>query len=217
ARPGDIFRVAVEDGKTHPALADKEGWGAQSVAKLFAAIESRRQIGLDRLIFGLGIRHIGQANAKLLARTYGSLDALEAAMVQAQDREGEAWADLLNVDGIGVKVAGALVDFFGEAHNLDVVHDLQRELTAIEAPPQAQTDSPVAGKTVVFTGVLETMSRGEAKAQAEALGAKVAGSVSAKTDIVIAGPGAGSKLKKAAELGLQVYTEAEWRALIEAV
>ncbi len=216
ARPGDIFRVAVEDGKTHPALADKEGWGAQSVAKLFAAIESRRQIGLDRLIFGLGIRHIGQANAKLLARTYGSLDALEAAMVQAQDREGEAWADLLNVDGIGVKVAGALVDFFGEAHNLEVVHDLQRELTAIEAPPQAQTDSPVAGKTVVFTGALETMSRGEAKAQAEALGAKVAGSVSAKTEIVIAGPGAGSKLKKAAELGLQVYTEAEWRALIGA-
>ncbi|MEQ9449161.1 MAG: BRCT domain-containing protein, partial [Rhodospirillaceae bacterium] len=116
----------------------------------------------------------------------------------------------------GIKVAGALVDFFAEAHNLDAIQDLQRELTEIEAPPQAQTDSPAAGKTVVFTGTLETMSRGEAKAQAEALGAKVVGSVSAKTDIVVAGPGAGSKLKKAAELGLQVYTEAEWRDFIGA-
>lgn len=216
ARPGDIFRLATQDGTAHESLADKEGWGAQSAAKLFAAIDARRRIGLDRLIFSLGIRHIGQANAKLLARTYGSLEALSAAMAQAQDRESEAWAELLNVDGIGIKVAGALVDFFAEAHNLDAIQDLQRELTEIEAPPQAQTDSPAAGKTVVFTGTLETMSRGEAKAQAEALGAKVVGSVSAKTDIVVAGPGAGSKLKKAAELGLQVYTEAEWRDFIGA-
>jgi DNA ligase (NAD+) len=135
-------------------------------------------------------------------------------LIAAQDRDGAAWTDLMDIDGIGTKVAGALVDFFAEPHNLEVVRDLQRELAAIEPLAQTQTDSPVAGKTVVFTGTLETMSRGEAKAQAEALGAKVAGSVSAKTDIVVAGPGAGSKRKKAEELGLDIYDEAAWRSLI---
>jgi DNA ligase (NAD+) len=215
-QPGDIFRIAAQDGKSHGTLADIEGWGAQSVAKLFSAIDARRDIGLDRFIFALGIRHIGQANAKLLARSYGGLDALIDAMEAAQDREGQAWADLLDIDGVGTKLAGALVDFFAEPHNLDVVRDLQAELTTIAPPAQAQTDSPIAGKTVVFTGTLETMSRGEAKAQAEALGAKVAGSVSAKTDIVVAGPGAGSKRKKAEELGLDIYDEAGWRTLIGA-
>jgi DNA ligase (NAD+) len=213
-QPGDIFRLAVQDGRAHGALAENEGWGAQSAAKLFAAIELRRDIGLDRFIFSLGIRHIGQANAKLLARSYGSLDAFIDAIVAAQDRDGTAWAELLNIDGIGTKVATALVDFFAEAHNLDAVRDLQAELSSIEPPAQAQADSPIAGKTVVFTGTLETMSRGEAKAQAETLGAKVAGSVSAKTDIVVAGPGAGSKRKKAEELGLEIYGEAAWRTLI---
>lgn len=213
-QPGDIFRIAAQDGQEHGALAEKDGWGAQSVAKLFDAIDVRRTIGLDRFIFALGIRHIGQANAKLLARHYDSLDALIDAMIAAQDREGAAWTDLMDIDGIGTKVAGALVDFFAEPHNLEVVRDLQRELAAIEPVAQTQTDSPVAGKTVVFTGTLETMSRGEAKAQAEALGAKVAGSVSAKTDIVVAGPGAGSKRKKAEELGLDIYDEAAWRSLI---
>jgi len=215
-QPGDIFRLAAEDGKAHGALAENEGWGAQSVAKLFAAIDLRRDIGLDRFVFALGIRHIGQANAKLLARSYGGLDAFIDAIVAAQDRDGAAWAELLNIDGIGTKVAAALVDFFAEAHNLDAVRDLQTQLSRIEPPAQAQSDSPIAGKTVVFTGTLETMSRGEAKAQAETLGAKVAGSVSAKTDIVVAGPGAGSKRKKAEELGLDVYDEAAWRTLIGA-
>ena len=215
-QPGDIFRLAAEDGKAHGALAENEGWGAQSVAKLFAAIDLRRDIGLNRFVFALGIRHIGQANAKLLARSYGGLDAFIDAIVAAQDRDGAAWAELLNIDGIGTKVAAALVDFFAEAHNLDAVRDLQTQLSRIEPPAQAQSDSPIAGKTVVFTGTLETMSRGEAKAQAETLGAKVAGSVSAKTDIVVAGPGAGSKRKKAEELGLDVYDEAAWRTLIGA-
>jgi len=210
-KPGDIFRLEAEDGGRLGRIADKEGWGAQSARKLFGAIKARKTIAFDRLIFGLGIRHIGQANAKLIARTYGTLDALLAAMEQAQSREGEAWDDLMNIDGIGAKVAGALVDFFGEPHNVEVVRDLAGELDEIEAPAQADTSSPVAGKTVVFTGTLETMSRGEAKAQAEALGAKVAGSVSAKTDIVVAGPGAGSKLKKAQELGLEVLDEQAWR------
>jgi DNA ligase (NAD+) len=213
-QPGDIFRLAEQDGKAHGALAENEGWGAQSVAKLFAAIDLRRDIGLDRFIFALGIRHIGQANAKLLARSFGSLDAFIDAIIAAQDRDGATWAELLNIDGIGTKVAAALVDFFAEVHNLDVVRALQTELSSIEVPTQAQSDSPIAGKTVVFTGALETMSRGEAKAQAETLGAKVAGSVSAKTDIVVVGPGAGSKRKKAEKLGLEIYDEAAWRTLI---
>jgi DNA ligase (NAD+) len=215
-QPGDIFRLAERDGKAHRALAENEGWGAQSVAKLFAAIDLRRDIGLDRVIFALGIRHIGQANAKLLARSFGSLDAFIDAVIAAQDRDGATWAELLNIDGIGTKVAAALVDFFAEVHNLDVVRALQTELSSIELPAQAKSDSPIAGKTVVFTGTLETMSRGEAKAQAETLGAKVAGSVSAKTDIVVVGPGAGSKRKKAEELGLEIYEEAAWRTLIGA-
>ncbi len=213
-KPGDIFRLEVEEGAAFGRIADKEGWGEQSSRKLFDAIRARRTIAFERFIFGLGIRHIGQANAKLIARTYGSLDALIAAMELAQPREGEAWDDLMNIDGIGTKVAGALVDFFSEPHNIEVVEDLAGELDAIEAPAAADATSPVAGKTVVFTGTLETMSRSEAKAQAEALGAKVAGSVSAKTDIVVAGPGAGSKLKKAQELGLDVMDEAGWRELI---
>jgi DNA ligase (NAD+) len=186
------------------------------VAKLFAAIDQRRDIGLDRFIFALGIRHIGQANAKLLARSYGSLDAFIDTIIAAQDRHGATWAELLNIDGIGTKVAAALVDFFAEVHNLDVVRALQTELSSIEVPTQAQSDSPIADKTVVFTGTLETMSRAEAKAQAEALSARVAGSVSAKTDIVVVGPGAGSKRKNAEELGLEIYDEATWRALIGA-
>ncbi len=213
-RPADIFRLEREDGVRFPPLAEKDGWGAQSSRKLFAAIRARNRIGLDRFIFALGIRHIGQANAKLIARTYGTLDNLVTAMERARSREGEAWDDLLNVDGVGTKVAGALVDFFAEPHNIEVVRDLQRELVEIEPVAKAAADSPVAGKTVVFTGTLETMSRSEAKAQAEDLGAKVAGSVSAKTDIVVAGPGAGSKLKKAEELGLEVLSEEEWRSLI---
>ena len=213
-QPADIFRLAEQDGKAHGALAENEGWGAQSVAKLFTAIDLRRDIGLDRFIFGLGIRHIGQANAKLLARSYGSLDAFIDAIIAAQDRDGVSWAELLNIDGIGTKVAAALVDFFAEVHNTRVVRALQTELSSIDLPAHVQSDSPIAGKTVVFTGVLETMSRGEAKAQAETLGAKVAGSVSAKTDIVVVGPGAGSKRKKAEELSLEIYDEAAWRTLI---
>ena len=201
-------------GKSTARSLKTRGGGAQSVAKLFAAIDLRRDIGLDRFIFALGIRHVGQANAKLLARSFGSLDAFIDAIVAAQDRDGATWAELLNIDGIGTKVAATLVGFFAEVHNLEVVRALQTELSSIEPPAQAQSDSPIAGKTVVFTGTLETMSRGEAKAQVETLGAKVAGSVSAKTDIVVVGPGAGSKRKKAEELGLEIYDEAAWRTLI---
>ena len=213
-QPGDLFRFAAEDGVKHPSLAEREGWGAQSAAKLFAAIEARRTIGLDRFIYGLGIRHVGQANARLLAKAYGSLTAFGDAMAAARGRESDAYAELMDVDGIGPILADTLTAFFDEAHNLAVVEDLAAELT-VETMAERAADTPVAGKTVVFTGTLETMSRGEAKARAEALGARVAGSVSAKTDFVVAGPGAGSKLKKAADLGVAVLSEAEWRALVK--
>ncbi len=212
-QPGDIFRLQAQDGKTGPKLEEREGWGKISAAKLFAAIEARRAIEFHRFLFGLGIRHVGEATAKMLARAYGTPEAFLAAMEKAQDLDGEAYADLLAHDGVGDTLAGAVVDFFAEDHNRAVVEDLIRELD-IQPAAAVRSDTSIAGKTVVFTGSLETMSRDEAKAQAEALGAKVAGSVSKKTDYVVAGADAGSKLKKAAELGVAVLTEEEWKALI---
>ncbi len=207
--PGDLFRMAELDGQTGAALADREGWGDVSARNLFQAIEERRSISFDRFLFALGIRHIGQATARMLAKTYGTLDALTDAVRQAQSREGEAWENFLNIDGFGATMAAAFLDFFAEQHNVDVVEDLARQVSVepFEAP---ESDSPLSGKTVVFTGTLETMSRAEAKARAEAMGAKVAGSVSKKTDLVVAGPGAGSKAKKAQELGIQTVDESAW-------
>ncbi|TNE58556.1 MAG: NAD-dependent DNA ligase LigA [Alphaproteobacteria bacterium] len=211
--PADIFKLQSDDGAREDKLADKEGWGETSVRNLFAAIEARREVDLDRLIFALGIRHVGATTARLLARTYGSMAEFIQQMELAADRSSEAWADLNAIDGIGLIVAEAIVEFFAEGHNREAVGKLMAEVRDI---PLAAADlsSPVAGKTVVFTGKLELMSRSEAKARAESLGAKVAGSVSAKTDILVAGPGAGSKLKKAAELGVETLTEDEWLKLI---
>ncbi len=213
-RPGDIFRLATANEKLEPPLQEWDGWGAKSVEKLFASIESRRTMALPRFIFALGIRQIGQATARKLAVTYGSFDKLCAAMQAAQDRESEAYADLLNIEDVGPSVADDLLGFFAEKHNLDVLNDLAGELTIEEFIAPVATDSPVAGKTVVFTGTLTQMGRSEAKAKAEQLGAKVAGSVSAKTDYVVAGEDAGSKLKKARELGVTVLSEQEWIDLI---
>jgi len=209
-QPADLFRLGAREAE----LLEREGWGETSVRNLLAAIEARRSIALHRFIYALGIRHVGQATARLLARTYGTFEAFRAAMAQAQPREGEAWDELLNIEGVGPVVAATLLDFFAEPHNQEALDALLAEV-APEPAEQPRTDgSPVAGKTVVFTGTLETMTRGEAKARAEALGAKVAGSVSKKTDIVVAGPGAGSKLKNAEALGVRVMTEQEWAALI---
>ena len=179
----------------------------------FGAINERRQIDLDRFIFGLGIRHVGETTARLLAKTYGTIEALVAALQAAEDTQGEAYAELIAIDGIGEVVADAIVEFFKEPHNRQVVTALLGEVTPnpFDAP---QDDSPVSGQTVVFTGSLEQMTRSEAKARAESLGAKVSGSVSKKTDLVVAGPGAGSKLKKANELGVKVISEDDWLALI---
>ncbi len=215
SEPADIFKLAEKNEQEGYALQKWEGWGELSVKNLMDAVEARRTIELGRFLFALGIRHVGQQTAKLLARTYGDYDAFMEAMKLAAEGDMMARADLLNVDGIGDKMADAIIEFFAEDHNVALVSNLAEQLT-IEAPEAQADDSPVAGKTVVFTGSLVEMTRAEAKSKAESLGAKVAGSVSAKTDIVVAGPGAGSKLKKAEELGLKVLTEAEWLELISA-
>ena len=219
--PGDIFRLAGHAAE----IAGREGWGARSVENLLAAIEARREVPLDRFIYALGIRQIGQATARLLARQYGTLEAWHAAMIQAtRERDaapearkpeqiGEAFAELCAIDGIGLNMADDIAAFFREPHNLALIGDLEARVRvqALAAPAR---ESPIAGKTVVFTGTLATMTRGEAKARAEALGAKVAGSVSKKTDYVVIGAEAGSKARKAAELGVETLSEQAWLALI---
>ncbi|MGH6855992.1 MAG: NAD-dependent DNA ligase LigA, partial [Aestuariivirga sp.] len=207
--PPDIFTLETRDKRSPTKLRDREGWGEASAANLFAAIDARRAIALDRFIFSLGIRHVGETTARVLARAYGTAEHFRDQMIAAVDQGAEAWADLISHDGIGEVVAEAVVQFFGERHNLDVVNQLLKhvKVTALEA---RNTASPVAGMTVVFTGALEQMTREEAKAMAERLGAKVAGSVSKKTDLVVAGPGAGSKLKDAKKHGVEVIDEAEW-------
>lgn len=206
--PGDIFKL------TAVHLEGREGWKDKSIQNLIAAIDAKRTIDMPRFVFALGIRHVGQATARLLAKQYGYMDRLRSAMNDARVIGSEALEELLSIDGIGMAMAGDLVEFFAEPHNQDVLDDLLSAVT-VEAFVAPSTDgSPVAGKTVVFTGTLETMSRGEAKAKAESLGAKVSGSVSKKTDIVVAGPGAGSKEKRARELGLEVLSEEAWVKLI---
>jgi len=212
-QPADIFTLAKRDEGSLTPLSAREGWGAISAKNLFAAIEERRSIDLDRLIYGLGIRHVGETTGRLLARHYGDMVEFIAAMEAAIDPDSEAYQDLLAIDGIGAVLADAIIEFFNEPHNRASVAALMAQVSAI--PLEAADDaSPVSGKIVVFTGKLELMTRSEAKARAESLGAKVSGSVSAKTDILVAGPGAGSKLKKAIELGVETLTEQEWLDLI---
>jgi DNA ligase (NAD+) len=209
--PADIFRLS----RHRTALEAREGWGKQSVAKLLDAIESRRRIALDRFIYALGIPQVGEATARLLARNYGSLGRWRDAMREAQDPEGPAFQDLDSIEGIGPSVAADIVGFFAEPHNLQVLDDLAREVTVEDFKASARrTQSKVAGKTVVFTGTLEKMTRHEAKARAESLGAKVAGSVSKSTDYVVVGSDPGSKARKAAELGVAVLDEDSWLKLI---
>ena len=208
--PQDIFTLQARDAQSLKKLKDREGWGGTSVTKLFAAIDERRKIGLDRFIFALGIRHVGETTGRTLSRSYGTAAHFLEAMTAAQDHASEAYADLVNIDGIGDVVARAVAEFFAEPHNLAVVQELATEHLDIQPLEAVASDSPVSGMTIVFTGALERMTRDEAKAMAERLGAKVAGSVSKKTDLVVAGPSAGSKLKKAEELGVETITEDEW-------
>jgi DNA ligase (NAD+) len=213
-KPQDIFALAQKDKLSAQKLQSMEGWGHASVAKLFTAIDERRRIGLDRFIFALGIRHVGETTARLLARAFGTAQHFRDQMIAAgAGDESEAWRELVAIDGIGETVAEAIVQFFAEPHNLEVVDALLNVVTT-EALAAVSTGSAVAGKTVVFTGALEQFTREEAKATAERLGAKVAGSVSKKTDLLVAGPGAGSKLKDAEKYGIRVLSETEWLNLI---
>lgn len=209
SEPADIF--TLEDRNAEIKLEERPGWGETSRTNLFQAINDRRTIGLDRFIYALGIRHVGQTTARLLARSYGSWSALWSAMGD-EDHKEETTAELLAIDGIGPVVAEAITDFFAEGHNQDAIRALTQQV-AVEDAEAVSDDSAVAGKTVVFTGSLERMTRSEAKAKAESLGAKVSGSVSKKTDLLVAGPGAGSKLKQAQTHGVPVIDEDRWLQL----
>ena len=210
--PADIFRLARNEAALD-SLRAREGYGETSVRNLRAAIEARREIGLDRFIYGLGIRHVGETTSLVLARGYGDDETFLEAMHKVAAGDAEAIEDLDGLDQIGAAVIEAAGAYFREPHNLRIVEALREQLNILPAE-KPRTDSALAGKTVVFTGSLERMTRDEAKAQAESRGAKVSGSVSKKTDLVVAGPGAGSKLKTAAELGVQVITEDDWLAMI---
>jgi DNA ligase (NAD+) len=209
--PADIFTLQARNAKLK--LEEQEGYGEVSVRNLFGSIESRREIALERFIFALGMRHVGETTARALARGYGSWQAFHDACLAVAKGDEETRAEMDNLDQIGDTVIDSVVAYFGEAHNRGIVDRLTKQVTIIDAEKPA-ADSVVAGKTVVFTGSLEKMTRDEAKAMAERLGAKTAGSVSKKTDYLVAGPGAGSKLAKAKEAGVTVLTEDEWFELI---
>ena len=213
--PADIFTLAARFGADQPSpLRDCEGWGELSAGNLFAAIEGRRTIALGRLIFALGLRHVGEANANLLATHYGNWAAFAAAMSAAQVGGGAEWIDLTGIDGVGDVMAASLVTAFAQEAERSAIDRLIGHLNVEDAARPDTAGSPVAGKTLVFSGILDRMTRAEAKARAEAMGAKVVGSVSAKTDILVAGPGAGSKAKKAADLGVETIDEDAWLRLI---
>ncbi|WP_093914978.1 NAD-dependent DNA ligase LigA [Sulfitobacter marinus] len=214
SEPADIFTLKERFGSGMQQLKNREGWGEKSAEKLFQAIEDKRKIPLSRLIFALGIRHVGEAASNLVAQHYSTWTGFEAAMAQAAPMEGPAWDDLIGVDGVGAVMAQSLVNSFNQEAERASIDRLVAKLTIQETKRPSTEGSPVAGKTIVFTGTLEKMSRAEAKARAERLGAKVSGSVSAKTDILVAGPGAGSKAKKAADLGIKTLDEDEWLDLI---
>jgi DNA ligase (NAD+) len=208
--PADLFRLPEREAE----IAKREGWGRVSARNLSRAIVARRTVPLDRFIFALGIRRIGEANARLLARHYGSFANWRKQMLAATTVGSDERLELGSISGIGPAIAEELADFFAEPRNVATLDELAAELTIADATQSDAADSPIAGKTVVFTGTLETMTRPEAKARAEALGAKVTDSVSKKTDIVVVGADAGSKARKAVELGVRTMTEAEWRDLV---
>ncbi len=208
--PGDLFRLHQKRDE----LLELEGWGEKSVDNLLAAIDARRTIALDRFIYALGIPQVGETTARLLARHYTTFEALRAAMIAAKDPESDAYKEFVDINGIGESMAEDVIQFFATRKNEQELDDLLGELTIEPFLQRAAANSPVSGKTVVFTGTLESVSRNEAKAKAEALGAKVAGSVSKKTDFLVVGADAGSKAKKAAELGVKTLTEQEWLDLI---
>lgn len=213
ANAADIFTLEVRDGRAMKKLKDRDGWGATSIANLWAAIDERRNVPFSRFLFALGARHVGETTARVIARHYTSFSAFRAAMLAAASGDEEAREELVGIDGIGETVAVSLIQFFGESHNEQVLDALLAEMTIEDEVFEVQ-ESPVAGKVVVFTGSLEKMTRDEAKAMAERFGAKVSGSVSKKTDLLVAGPGAGSKLTKAQSLGVETIDEDGWFEMV---
>ncbi|MFZ2100266.1 MAG: NAD-dependent DNA ligase LigA, partial [Oricola sp.] len=213
--PADIFTLARRDAANElQKLRNREGYGEVSAQKLFDAIEERRSISLERLIYALGIRHVGESTAKTLARAYVAWPAFEEAALKIAEGDVAAREEMDALEDIGDAVIDSIARYFSEPHNRETIEALVSELTVEEAERPA-TDTAFSGKTIVFTGSLERMSRDEAKAMAERFGAKAAGSVSKKTDLVVAGPGAGSKLAKAQEFGVEVIDEDEWFRRIE--
>ena len=208
--PADIFRL----GKKVNLLIEREGWGEKSVENLLQALEDGRRIELPRFIYALGIRQVGQATARLLARRYGSFKALSNTIVAAKDGNGGAYQSLVDIDGIGAGVTDDLIVFFSEKHNQEAIRELISEVEVQDLTYDPIHNSLISGKILVFTGTLKSMGRSEAKVRAEMLGARVSSSISSKTDFIIAGTGAGAKLKKATELGISVLTEEEWFAHI---
>ncbi|WP_208435933.1 NAD-dependent DNA ligase LigA [Bartonella phoceensis] len=220
--PADIFTLQRRQENSLVRLENMEGFGAVSVRKLYNAINARRKIPLSRFLFALGIRHVGEVNARRLARAYQNYTAFETAVMAAalscdkENEEGnEAWMELTNIEGIGPQVGSAIIDFYQETHNREVLSVLLEEVTPLDEESILTDSSPIAGKIIVFTGTLVRMSRDEAKALAERLGAKTSSSLSKKTDLLVAGSGAGSKLAKAQELGIEVIDEETWFQLIE--
>ncbi|MEM6887809.1 MAG: NAD-dependent DNA ligase LigA [Pseudomonadota bacterium] len=217
AEPADIFELEARFGNGVQQLKNREGWGEKSARKLFDAIADKREIPLARLLFSLGIRHVGEAASAVVAQHFCSWQAFSRAVAEAKQCHGAAWDDLTSIDGVGAVMATSLVTAFAQSGERASIDRLVEKLLVLEAAQPAASDSPIAGKTVVFTGTLEHMTRAEAKSRAETLGAKVSGSVSAKTDLVVAGPGAGSKIKKAQDLGVETLDEAGWLALLDGV
>lgn len=220
--PADIFKIKDYDQTSDRPLRGRDGWGAKSAQNLFEAIDAKREIALDRFIYALGIRQIGQATAKKLAENYGSLDQLEHEMKTAYQGSNDpeqmntAFSKLISIEDIGPAVAKDLMAFFAEEHNIDLLNELRQEMTIKDYEvEQIDDENPVFGKTIVFTGTLTQMGRSEAKKQAESLGCKVSSAVSGSTDYLVAGEKAGSKLKKANDLGVTVLTEQEWLNLIQ--
>jgi len=212
--PADVFTLQERQKKSLTKLENIDGFGTVSVSKLYQAIEARRKIAFSRFLFALGIRHIGEVNARKLARHYKSYAAFETALDSAQSQEGDAWQELTNIEGIGTIVAATLVDFYSQTRNRVMLANLLQEVTILDEDLPEMAHSPIAGKIIVFTGSLTRLSRDEAKSMAERFGAKTVGSISKKTDLVVAGPGAGSKLQKAHDLGIEIMDEDSWFTLL---
>ena len=212
--PADIFKLKLRYENGIKRLENRDGWGQKSANNLFNAVEAKRIIPLNKMLYALGIRHVGETSAMLLSKHYKSFDNLKKSMNEAKNLEGSSWSDLMSIDGVGEVLAKALIQIFNNPAQRQIIDNLVEELIIEDEIENIVSGSPLAGMVVVFTGSLKLMSRSEAKISAEKFGAKVSGSVSKKTDFVVSGPGAGSKEKKAIELGVKVLSESEWLKLI---